>query len=50
VSLDLSATIGGSYKVTDWFIVSTALNKNKDRTKDGDSTNINYNLGFGVTW
>lgn len=50
VSLDLSAAIGASYKVTDWFIVSTTVNKDRDKTKDGDSKNINYNLGFGVTW
>lgn len=48
VSLDFSATVGASYKVTDWFIVNTTLNK--DKTNDGDSNNINYNLGFGVMW
>lgn len=50
VSLDLSATLGTSYKVTDWFIVSSTFSKNKDRTKDGYSNNTNYSLGFGVAW
>ncbi|RKS84777.1 uncharacterized protein DUF481 [Orbus hercynius] len=50
VSLDLSTTIGTSYKLTDWLIISTTFNKDKDKTKDGNSSNINYNLGFGVIW
>ncbi|GAA5113908.1 DUF481 domain-containing protein [Orbus sasakiae] len=50
VALDLSATLGASYKVTDWFIISTTFNKDKSRTKDGNSNNTNYNLGFGVSW
>lgn len=50
VTLDLSATAGVSYKVTDWFILSSTFNKDKDRTKDGNTDNINYNLGVGFTW
>lgn len=50
VSLDLSAAIGATYKITDWFIISSTFNKDKDKTKEGDSNNINYNLGFGVMW
>lgn len=50
VSLDLSATIGSSYKITDWFIISTTFNKDKDKTRDGNSDNISYSLGFGVMW
>lgn len=50
VSLDLSATIGAAYRVTDWFVISSTFNKDKDRTKEGYSNNINYILGLGVTW
>lgn len=50
VPLTLNATIGSSYNITDWFVISTTLNKDKDNTKDGNSNNINYNLSFGVSW
>ncbi|WP_392561007.1 DUF481 domain-containing protein [Orbus sturtevantii] len=50
VSLDLNTAIGVSYKLTDWFTINSTLNKAKDKTKDGNSNNVNYNLGVGVTW
>lgn len=50
VTLDFSASVGLSYKVTDWFLLSTTYSKDKDKTKEGDSNNTSYNLGFGITW
>ncbi|QIQ20603.1 DUF481 domain-containing protein [Zophobihabitans entericus] len=50
VSLDFSATLGLTYKVTDWFSLHSTFTKDKDRTKEGNSSNTSYGLGFGVSW
>lgn len=50
VDLDLSATAGLAYWLTDWLSVNTSLTRSKSTTHDGDSSNTNYNIGVGVNW
>ncbi|RKS84605.1 uncharacterized protein DUF481 [Orbus hercynius] len=50
VDLDLSATAGLAYRLTDWLSINTSLTREKSTTKDGDSSNTNYNIGVGVNW
>lgn len=50
VDLDLSATAGLAYRLTDWLSINTSLTRDKSTTKDGDSSNTNYNIGVGVNW
>lgn len=50
VDLDLSATAGIAYRLTDWLSINTSLTKEKSKTRDGDSNNTNYNIGMGVNW
>lgn len=50
VDLEFSSSMGISYSFTRWLSVNMTYSRERNKTREGDTSSSNYGVGLGVNW